>query len=439
MMPTLSGFQDIPPQKAERRCRLISQLASSAERYGFQPIETPTIEAEELLVGKYGAEADKLMYRFTDQGDRKVALRYDLTVPLQRYLNDHADTPLPFRRYQTGQVFRAESPQVARGRLREFTQFDLDIVGSSHPSGVAELLAYLIESLRSLGLVDLEIKLNSRRILDGLAEKIKVPAEKRLAVFRELDKIEKEGEAAVRTRLTKLIGKAANELLDAVVSEKDSADLLLRLERELEGTESGPKGILEIRQITSFLTAQEVPEDIILFEPSLARGLDYYTGAIFEASVLDVPALGSVAGGGVYDELFTLRGKTVEAAGFSFGIDRLTLALEELNLMPGGAVAPLILITLLEGAELAALELTSKLRQKQLRITLPPPSDDLGKQLRYADRLQCPVAIILGQPEMKSKKLKIRSLASGEQREVAIHSLDEIERTILSLLPEQTK
>lgn len=291
--PTPKGFRDIKPELAKKRRETINKIVSVLEEYGFEPIETPTIEFAETLEGKYGEE-ERLIYKFTDRGGRKLALRYDLTVPLARYVATY-NPPFPFKRYQIGQVFRGENPQ--RGRWREFTQFDFDTVGFSDPQEDAKVVAVTIQCMRELGFKNAVMLINDR------ANFVNLPIE----AVRAIDKINKIGEEGVILELVSggMSQDKAQEAVDKIRTQKPTSNL---------------------EQIFNILKEKyNLTEDTdFKFDPTLARGLDYYTGAIFELKVDQEPASLSVGGGGRYDKLIgTFAKKDIPAVGFSFGLDRL--------------------------------------------------------------------------------------------------------------------
>ncbi len=291
--PTPKGFRDIGPEMAKKRRDLINKIAPILEEFGFVLIETPTIEFADTLKGKYGEE-EKLIYEFTDRGGRKLALRYDLTVPFARYVATY-NPPLPFRRYQVGQVFRGENPQ--KGRFREFTQFDLDSVGSSDPSEDAKVVAVAIKCMRELGLNNAQMSINDRANFANFSPEI----------IRAIDKLNKIGEEGVIVELISggLSEAKAKESVDKVRSQKPTSNLenIFKILKEEYQLEDGKD---------------------FAFDPSLARGLDYYTGAIFELKLDQDPASLSVGGGGRYDNLIgQFCKKDLPAVGFSFGLDRM--------------------------------------------------------------------------------------------------------------------
>ena len=297
---TLKGFRDFLPIEAKKRQFVIDTLKKVFESYGFEPLETPALEYEEILMGKYGEEGDKLMYRFEDNGKRKVALRYDQTVPLARVVAQYQnELSMPFKRYQIQNVWRADNTQ--KGRYREFLQCDADIVGSSSPLSDAETITVAAKSLKKLGFKNFKILINDRKLLSNISTKS-------LTILDKLDKI---GEENVRKEL-KEAGESEN-LIDQAKAFKASVNLT------------------EIKDQVSKLG---VSEDLIEFKPTLVRGLNYYTGIIYEIEIEGYSA-GSVCGGGRYDNLIgTFAGRQIPAVGFAFGFDRLMEAMEELKLFP---------------------------------------------------------------------------------------------------------
>lgn len=301
--PTPKGFRDLQPEKAKARREIINKIVSVLEDSGFVPIETPTIEFAETLKGKYGEE-EKLIYEFTDRGGRKLALRYDLTVPLARFVASNLNLIAkgPFKRYQTGEVFRGENPQ--KGRWREFTQFDMDIVGSSDPKEDALIIAAAIKSLDTLGLKNFKALINDRNIFSQLVNRAAITEDKLPGIIRAIDKIKKIGREGV-----------VDELIKSGYSEEQATYFLQAVESY------GPTENLQ--NIFQELENMGVAKDKYEFSPTLARGLDYYTGMIFEMEIAEYGG-GSIGGGGRYDNLIGMFSKkSVPAVGFSFGLDRL--------------------------------------------------------------------------------------------------------------------
>lgn len=292
-IPTPKGFRDLKPEVAKTKREIINKIVNVLEKSDFVPIETPTVEFAEVLLGKYGEEADRLIYQFTDRGGRKLGLRYDLTVPLARYVATY-NPPLPFRRYQIGQVFRGENPQ--KGRFREFTQFDIDSVGSSDLLEDAKIIAAILTSVKAVGLKNPVMAINDRKNFNEL------PKEAIIA----LDKLDKIGDSGVISEMEQKGIKNAKEILEEMKNKKPTK---------------------ELQTIFNYLKEMGIPDQEYEFVPTMARGLDYYTGSIFE---LRAPSYGnlSLGGGGRYDNLIGMFGKkSIPAVGFAIGLDRLIEAL----------------------------------------------------------------------------------------------------------------
>ncbi len=376
---TLKGFRDFLPSEARKRAFVLSTLKKVFESYGFEPLETPVLEYEEILLGKYGDEGDKLMYRFQDNGKRRVAMRYDQTVPLARVVAQYAnDLPLPFKRYQIQNVYRADNTQ--KGRYREFLQVDVDTVGSNSPLSDAEIIALVIESYSKLGFKNFKVLVNDRSVFEGMDKK----------AITILDKLEKIGNERVAEEL-KAAGLDEN-LIDKI---KNSS-----IPQRLEQT------ITELKKLG-------IDENQIEFSPTLARGLDYYTGLILEVVVADYSA-GSLGGGGRYDELIGMfAGQPIPAVGFAFGFDRIIEAMEEQNLFDDKDLGGTKVLVTSEGAEIA-----SQLREKGINAELYVDEKDLDKQLRYADRKGIPYVLI-----MDNQTLKLKNMKTGEQIEIKLEEL----------------
>lgn len=357
---TLKGFRDFLPKDVKKREYIINTLKAVFESYGFEPLETPSLEYEEILAGKYGEEGDKLMYKFEDNGQRKVALRYDQTVPLARVVAQYQnDLPIPFKRYQIQNVWRAENTQ--KGRYREFLQVDADIVGSYSLLSDAEIISLCLRSLEKLGFKDFRLWLNDRAVFNGIAnEKI-----------REVDKINKERDDKKRDQLIKDFLNTNPGMAKVINAEEPSSVKEVSL-------------ILEKMNTTS--------NSNVKFMQTLARGLDYYTGIIFEVEIKNYEG-GSIAGGGRYDELIgKFAGKPIPAVGFSFGFDRLFEAMTELNLFPAGLDVTKVLVT--NTNEKKALKIASELRKNGINTEIYLDEKDLEKQLKYADKKSIPFSVI---------------------------------------------
>ena len=399
---TLKGFRDFLPSEQIARARFISTIQASFETFGFDPLETPALEYAETLTGKYGDEGDKLMYRFKDNGDRDVALRYDLTIPLARVVAQNGELKKPWRRYQISPVWRAENTQ--KGRFREFYQCDADIVGTTNPLADAEILALAGSTLTKLGVKDFEIRVNDRRLLDAFFDEQKIDASKRVSVLRAMDKLAKIGEAGVADELAKagIDAGAIKNILKAVVSNVV------------------PKGS-ELERIIA-LARQMNPDLKISFDFSIARGLDYYTGLIFETVLTKAPTYGSVLSGGRYDNLVGMfSNREVPAVGMSIGLDRLLSALTELGLIETTATMTKVLIVNMdESLQTDYLRMAGELRTAGINTALYYESGDMGKQLKYASDRGIRYALIYGADEKKEGKVVIKDLSSGEQKKVGL-------------------
>lgn len=394
---TLKGFRDFLPKEARKRQYVINILKKVFESYGFEPLETPALEYEEILLGKYGEEGDKLMYRFEDNGKRKVALRYDQTVPTSRVVAQYVNQlPMPFKRYQIQPVWRAENTQ--KGRFREFLQCDADIIGSSSPLSDAESIAVAAKALEKLGCKNYKILINDRSIFKGISKDAIIAIDK-------LKKIDREG--------------VIQELIDrgSAKDKTEAASLLL----SVEGAEKPER----INEIFSALTALGINSKTYEFSPTLARGLDYYTGVIFEIEI-EGYTVGSVLGGGRYDKLIGMfAGKDIPAVGFAFGFDRLIEAMDQLKLFPDDLQTTKVLVTVFSPELLEkSLDITSQLRLKNINTEVYLDENaKMEKQLKYADQKGIPYAVIIGPEEAEKNMVTLKNLKTREQTTIAWEKL----------------
>ena len=415
-------MRDILPDRMGVRQYAIGVLRETFERFGFQPLETPAMEYAETLTGKYGEEADRLLYQFEDRGGRRVGLRYDLTVPLCRVVASYPELPRPFKRYQIAPVWRAEKPQ--KGRYREFWQCDVDTVGSASMLADAELLGVATSALRRLGFASFRIKLNNRKLLVALAEYAGVPPAQAGGVYRAIDKREKVGVEAVEKELLEegLPLAAARRLLELVQLRSDNAtDLLAEVRRQLADYPLGVEGTNELEEVMRYAEALGVTAEECQIDLGMVRGLEYYTGPILEA-VVERPRIGSLIGGGRYDRLVGLMGGgDVPATGLSFGLERLIDVLEELEMAPPEVRqrTAQVLVTVF-GPETVAesLRLAQELRSAGLRTEVYLGTDRLGAQLRYASRRGIPFAVILGPDEMAQGEVTMKAMTGEGQERV---------------------
>lgn len=391
---TLKGFRDFLPEDAAKRMRVMETFRTVFRKFGFEPLETPALEYAETLTGKYGNEADKLLYLFKDNGDREVGLRYDQTVPLSRVMAQYQDIPLPFKRYQMQPVWRAENTQ--KGRYREFLQCDIDIVGAASETADVEIITTTIEALRALKLPDPMVIINDRTLFDYY----KVTKEEIIVI----DKLDKIGKDAVIELLEKGGRKDAKNLFSTFKKSAKTAKL---------------------KNIFTMLSSQGYKEGKdYTFSPFLARGLDYYTSTIFEVRIPSYPS-GSIAGGGRYDDLIGIfSGKPLPAVGIAFGFDRIVEIINEQKLLDDVATGATLLVTVFdESARLASGEIATKLRAAGVNTDLYLEPAKLEKQLKYADKKKIPYVIVQGPDEQANDMVQLKNMKT---RENIITTIDQV-------------
>ena len=418
----LSGFRDMLAEQVFPRQEMIDTIKRVYEKYGFVPQDTPAIERYETLTGKYGPEGEKLMYKFTDHGGRKVALRYDLTVPLARIAYQYKEKiTLPYKRYQVGNVWRGESPQA--GRFREFMQFDADIIGTSSPIADAEIVEMMADTMEALG-VDAIVRVNNRLILDGLAEKsgITDPAKIKILITT-IDKSEKIGKNAVLKEISDNFGDETVDLVKSFLEASGSdSEKLEQIGKIFEGSKSAVDGVINLQQVFSIIRKSGYDAEKIKFDQTIARGLDYYTGIVYETSIKELPEIGSVCSGGRYDKLVSAlsSGKVdLPAVGTSVGVDRLFSALEKLNKLKHIKTASQVLITNFDNEDAAEyVSLASDLRKAGIPTEVYYDKAKIGKQIKFANSLGIGFVIFLGSEEKENNVVKIKNLKTGEQTEI---------------------
>jgi len=411
---TLKGFRDLLPAAAIARERLIASAIGVYRLYGFSPIETPALEYTEILSGKGGDETDKQMYRFIDHGGRDIALRFDLTVPLARFVAQHSGViGAPFKRYHVGSVWRGESPQ--RGRYREFLQCDFDTIGTESVMADIETALVIADVFAAVGVEDFTVRVNNRKVLSGLLERIGME-DNAGPVLRALDKLPKIGHDAVADQLQREAGadSAQVDRILALAATGEGTDIDA-LGDVVAGSVVGEEGAAELRALLDGVRTAEAPGAIVL-DPSIARGLDYYTGVVFETFLDELPGIGSVMSGGRYDDLASVYTKQrLPGVGASLGVDRLLTALEELDSDERPATWALVLVTQFDGAgSLDALRVASELRRAGIGAEIYPDVRKLGPQLKYADRKGHRIAVIAGPEERARGEVQLKVLATGE-------------------------
>lgn len=382
----LKGFRDFLPADSIKRQFVISKIKESFQLFGFDPLETPALEYAQTLLGKYGDEADKLLYLFEDRGGRKVGMRYDQTVPASRVVSQYVDLPRPFKRYQIQPVWRAENPQ--RGRFREFLQCDADIYGTDSYLADAELIALLGHTLKHLGFNKFSILVNDRTLFGDIPN----------AAIGVIDKLNKIGAEGVRKELQEKGFDPA--ILDTVKNNKPTEQL---------------------QKIVNAVHEFGLDNHTVKFDPTLARGLDYYTSTIMEV-IIDGYDAGSVAGGGRYDKLLgQFTGKDISAVGFAFGFDRLLEAMEQKQLLPVIATNTQVLVTVFyEELTPRSLAITTKLRESGINAEISFDASKLDKQLKYADKKCIPYVIVLGPDEASRNTVQLKNMKTKEKEELSI-------------------
>ena len=415
----IKGMRDHLPEAMILRQHIINTLIAVFERHGFEPLQTPLIEYAATLEGKIGDD-EKLIYRFDTHGGDKVALRYDQTVPLARVVGQYqAKLTFPWRRYAIGQSYRGERP--ARGRYREFWQADVDIVGSASPIADAEIISTLTDALSALGFSGFKTLLNHRAIIGGIARTSGLEEQLASGVYRAVDKLDKIGPDGVREALLQSgVGPAAADAILRIIQISGSpADVLEALSEELAHDSRALEALDNLRAIIGRLAEMGVPPERYALSPSLARGLSYYTGSVFEA-VIDNPPMGSLLGGGRYDELVGMfTGRPIPTVGLAFGIERLHDVMEELGMGPARTIAEVFVALFSPEMAGEALGLASELRSAGIKVeTALEVGDKIGKQLKYADQRHIPLAIIVGPDERDRGEVLVKDLRHSEQQSV---------------------
>ena len=437
------GVRDFGPDKMVKRNFIFQTIKTVFQKFGFLPIETPTMENLSVLTGKYGDEGDQLIFKVLNSGDflsgvtpenvdagykkltPKIAekgLRYDLTVPFARFVvMNRNEITFPFKRYQIQPVWRADRPQ--KGRYREFYQCDADVVGTNSLLCEAEIVLMIDEVLSNLKINDFTIKINNRKVLSGIAEAIGEHG-KEAIICVAIDKLDKIGEDGVVKELKEkgISDGAIAELMPIIALDGDIWEKINRLKMILKNTAIGQAGLEELSKVFDYLKSFEIQHATLEFDVALARGLSYYTGCIFEVKVNNVQ-MGSISGGGRYDNLTGMFGlPDVSGVGFSFGVDRIYDVMEELQLFPTDqqTTTKVLIATFDEDAEKFALKLLQQLRQAGINSELYPESSKIKKQMSYADSKNIPFVVLIGSEEVSTQLLTLKNMTSGEQQKMTI-------------------
>ena len=442
------GTRDFSPQVVAKRMFIIKTLRHCFETFGFRPIETPSFEKSETLMGKYGEEGDRLIFKILNSGDylakadaqllderdsqkltpqiSEKALRYDLTVPFARYVVQHQnEIDFPFKRFQIQPVWRADRPQ--KGRFREFYQCDADVVGSKSLWQEVELIQLYDRAFDALGLKGVTIHLNNRKILSGIAEVIGA-ADQLIDFTVALDKLDKIGRDRVEDEMRQkgISDQAIERLAPLFESYTNNSDQIKALETLLETSQVGQKGLTELKFVLEALESLPLKSAMVRINLTLARGLNYYTGAIFEVSAPEGINLGSIGGGGRYDDLTGIFGlKDMSGIGISFGLDRIFMVLDELNLFPEHVVAStqVLFINFGQNEALYATQAISELRDLGIAAELYPDAAKMGKQMAYADKRDIPYVVLAGSDEVTQECYTLKNLKDGKQQSVSLNEL----------------
>jgi len=441
------GTRDFSPAEVAKRTYIFDTIKKVFQKYGYQPIETPTMENLSTITGKYGEEGDQLIFKILNSGDylskasddklaaknsksltfeiSEKALRYDLTVPFARYVVMHQnEITLPFKRYQIQPVWRADRPQ--KGRYREFYQCDADVVGSESLLNEAEFVLIYDEALTKLGFKDFEVRINNRKILAGISEVAGKP-DLLIDMTVAIDKLDKIGLDGVKKELLEkgFDEKDLNTLEPIILLSGTNEEKINSLKTVLGNSEVGRKGIEELEDVFSYFETFQLNKAKLILDITLARGLNYYTGAIFEVKTNEV-AMGSIGGGGRYDDLTGMFGlKNLTGVGVSFGADRIYDVMEELNLFPENATSytKLLITHFEEKAFKYALPLLQKLRDAEIAVELYPNLSKMQKQMKYANDKKIPYVIVIGEEEMNTGILSFKNMESGEQQKLTIEQI----------------
>lgn len=424
---TLSGFMELLPNEEILFDQMKNTIENSYKRFGFLPIDTPIIELSEVLLAKAGGETEKQIYRF-EKGDTDLSLRFDLTVPLAKYVaKNYGELTFPFRRYQIGKVYRGERSQ--KGRYREFYQCDIDIIGDGELSIIndAELPSVIYTTFRNLGFDDFTIKINNRKILNGLYESLG-QKENSVEIMRIIDKIDKIGTEAVIEEIEELgVEKTSVEkIIEFIKTNGTSDEKIKKLENLGIENETYKKGVAELKEVVKYIRMFNIPEKNFCVDLTIARGLDYYTGTVYETFFNDYRELGSVCSGGRYENLAeNYTDKKLPGVGISIGLTRLFYKLNELNLIKANkkSISDILIIPMTEDMQVP-LELANNLRNLNVNTEVYINDKKLKAKMKYADKLEIPYVIVIGDDEINSNIIKMKDMRSGEEVKCKLSAQD---------------
>jgi histidyl-tRNA synthetase len=429
---TLSGFMELLPAEQMLFNRMLDSIRETYELFGFIPLDTPLLEKAEVLLAKGGGETEKQIYRF-QKGDKDIALRFDLTIPLARYVAEHyGDLQFPFRRYHIGKVYRGERAQ--KGRYREFYQCDIDIIGNESLDLIndAEVPSVIYATFRKLGFEKFTIRINNRKILNGFFESQGV-ADKKTDVLRIIDKLEKIGADGVQKELLELglLQNVAQNVLSFVNISGTNEEIISALKALGIHNPYFTAGIVELHEVVDAMYRFGVPKENVAIDLAIARGLDYYTGTVYETVLNDRPEIGSVCSGGRYDNLAECyTNRKLPGVGISIGLTRLFSQLLDAQMIePKEATPARVLVIPLEGAQDRAIEVAATLRKEHIPTSIYLEQNKSAKAFKYADRLGIPFAITIGEDEMREGVVALKNMQNAHQVKCTIEKVVEIVRS----------
>ena len=423
---TLAGFMELMPNEQILFEQIKQKIERTYQKFGFLPLDTPILELSEVLLAKAGGETEKQIYRF-EKGDTDISMRFDLTVPLAKYVaKNYGNLSFPFRRYQIGKVYRGERTQ--KGRFREFYQCDIDIIGDGELSVIndAELPSVIYNVFRELGFEDFTIKINNRKILNGLFESLN-QKENAVEILRIIDKIEKIGKEAVIEELEK-VGvptESINKILEFIEIEGTTDEKLQKLQDLNIENEAFQTGLKELTQVVKYVRLFGIPDSNFKVDLTIARGLDYYTGTVYETFLNEYRELGSVCSGGRYENLAEYyTDKNLPGVGISIGLTRLFYKLNELNLIKANkkSVAEVLIVPMVEDMTVP-IKLASTLRNNGINTEIFLNDKKLKAKMKYADKLEIPYVIVVGEDEIKTETVKIKNMKTGEEKEIQMNEI----------------
>lgn len=408
------GMRDILPEQMILRQYVMDVIERTFKAYGFEPLETPAVELRDVLMGKYGEDAERLIYDVGHVGGKEeLALRYDLTVPLTRVIAMNPAMRMPFKRYQIAPVWRAERP--GKGRYRQFYQCDADIVGTESMIADAEIISLVYDVLHRLGFTRYSIQINHRQLLMALGEYVGVRGEAAAVLYRSIDKLDKIGEDGVREEMAAggIDADTTNRLLDLLRTQGANTELIADMQKRLAGSEKAMRGLKELDELLTYLGDLGIPESSYQINFSMVRGLGYYTGPIFE-TIVEEPRIGSLTGGGRYDDLIGLFTKrSLPVTGTTLGIERLIDVIEELEMYPpslGRTTAQVFVTVFDDSTRSESVRLSQELRQAGFNVEISFSAGKLGKQIRHASEKGIPYLVVLGPDEIAGGKVTLRNL-----------------------------